>query len=172
PLGARARIPRQAKRLEAPPRERNEVLLEWIDPERVGDLELGELAVGTVGADEVLPVAAEERRRDALLGDARLVEAAEDGLGRGGVPRAGVVRGPVGRHLLGVTARAFRGAHEGRSGGGGRLGGRRGLIGALTAGHEGQARQRRREKRAAGSSPARGNGGIVGRRGYPWCASP
>ncbi len=153
-LGPGPRVPRQAEGLEPPPGERDEVLLEGIDAEGVGDLELAELAVRAVGADEELPVAAEERRGDAPVGDPRLVEAAEDRLVRGGLHRAGMVRGPVGLGLLGVAAGTLRAADEARRRGGG-LRGRGRLLGALAADREGHAGQGQPEDCEADAPRAR-----------------
>ena len=99
PVRAGPGVPRQAERLEPAVREPNEVLLERIGPEGVGDLELGRLPVRPVGPDDELPVAAEERRDDPLVRDGRLVEAAEHRLRGRGLHRPGVVGGPVGLHL-------------------------------------------------------------------------
>ena len=148
-LGPGPRVPGQAQRLEPTARERDEVLLEGIDAEGIGDLELTGLAVRPVGANEELAVAAEERRGDAPVSDSRLVEAAEDRLIRGGLDRARVVGAPVGLRLPGVAAGALRAADEGRRRGGSdrRVLGR--LVGSLAAGREDQAGERRRQDREA-----------------------
>ena len=148
------RVPCQAEGLEPTPGERDEVLLEGIDAEGVGDLELAELAVRPVGADEELPVAAEERRGDTPVADPSLVEVAEDRLIGRGLDRAGVVRGAVGLGLLGVAAGALRAADEaGWRGGGLRGRGRR--LGALAADREGHAGQRQPEDCEADAPRAR-----------------
>ena len=65
------RVPGEAERLEPAAGKRHEVLLEGLDAEGVGDLELAGLAVRTVGPNEELAVATEERRRDARGGVTR-----------------------------------------------------------------------------------------------------
>ena len=135
-LGARPRVPGQPERLEPAAGQRHEVLLQGVDAEGVGDLELGGLAVGAVGPNEELAVAAEERRRDAPVRDARLVEVAEDRLVRGGLHRAGVIGAAVGLRLLGVAAGALRAADERRGRGGGGLRSLGRLVGSLAAAAE------------------------------------
>ena len=56
----RPRVPGDRERLQAPARQFDQVLLQRIDAEGVLDLEVGELAVGSVGANEELAVAPEE----------------------------------------------------------------------------------------------------------------
>ena len=73
-----ARIPRNRQRLHPSPGKLDQVLLQRVDAERVLDLEIGELAIGAVGAYEVLAVAPEERRRHAAIREGRAIEAAED----------------------------------------------------------------------------------------------
>ena len=136
PLGPRPRVPGQPERLEPAPGERHEVLLQGVDAEGVGDLELGGLAVGAVGPNEVLAVAAEERRRAAPVGDARLIEVAEDRLVRGGLHRAVVIGATVRLRLLGVAAGALRAPDERRGRGGRGLRGLGRLVGPLAAADE------------------------------------
>ena len=155
PLGARPRVPGQAERLEPAARERHEVLLEGVDAEGVGDLELAGLAVRAVGANEELAVAAEERRRDAPVGDARLVEVAEDRLVGGGLHRAGVIGAAVRLRLLRVAADALRAADEGRGRGGRGLRGLGRLVGSLAPDREDHADERQSQDRETDEPPAR-----------------
>ena len=78
------RVPRDRERLEPAAGLRDEVLLERMDAEGVGDVEVGDGSVGSVGVDDELPVAAEEARNDAVPLELRSGEVAEHGhLGRG-----------------------------------------------------------------------------------------
>src|SRR5262249_39738190 len=110
------RVPGEAERLEAPVRKSDEVLLERIHAERVGDLEVCEVPVGTIGAHQELAVAAREGRSDAVLCGPRLVEVTEDRLLRGRLHGAIVVGAAEGLRLLRVTAGALRAADEGGRG--------------------------------------------------------
>ena len=108
------RIPGQRERLQAPARQLDQVLLQRLDAEGVLDLEVGELAVGAVGADEELAVAREEVRCNALVGELRVAEVAAHGL-RGRVLHGARVlrRGPCGV-LLRMTGLADRTAGKAR----------------------------------------------------------
>ena len=130
-LRAGPRVPGQAERLEPAVGERDEVLLQGVDTERVRDLELARLAVRALGADEELAVPAEERGGDAPVRDAGLVEAPEDGLGCGGLHRARVVGAAKGVRFLRVAVIWCRRRRSAAWPGG--LPGRSGLIGALAA---------------------------------------
>ena len=81
-LRLRARIPGDRERLHAAVGRFDQVLLQRLDAEGVLDLEVGELAVGSVGADEILPVAPEEGRRHPGVGEVRIVEVAQHACGR------------------------------------------------------------------------------------------
>ncbi len=58
--GLRARVPRDAERLQAAARKLDQVLLQGRHAEGVPDLVVGELAVGAVGVNVELLVAPEE----------------------------------------------------------------------------------------------------------------
>ena len=73
----RACVPRDAERLESSSRQGDQVLLQRLDAERVGHLELGRLSVGTVGADQEASVAPEELRGHPEVGVACAIEIAE-----------------------------------------------------------------------------------------------
>ena len=107
-------IPGHRERLQAAAWQLDEVLLQRLDAEGVLDFEVGELAVGAVGADEEFAVAFEEVRCDALVGELRVVEVAAHGL-RGRVLHCSRVlrRGPCGVLLL-VTGLAGETACEAR----------------------------------------------------------
>ena len=108
------RIPGQRERLQASARQLDQVLLQRLDAEGVLDFEVGELAVGAVGADEEPAVAREEVRCNALVGELRVAEVAAHGL-RGRVLHGARVlrRGPCGV-LLRVTGLAGRTAGKAR----------------------------------------------------------
>ncbi len=108
------RVPHHVQRLQTPPRKRNQVLLERRDAEGVGDRILVELAVGPVGPREELALPLEERRRDAVVGEAGAVEVAENRLLRRFLHREVVVRALPAALLFRVTARARIAADEGR----------------------------------------------------------
>ena len=77
----RPRIPGDRQRLIAAAGEGNQVLLQRIETEGVGDLVIGELAVRPVGAHHELVAAREEGGLDAVVAEFRVGEVAEDGLG-------------------------------------------------------------------------------------------
>ena len=99
----RARVPRHAERLQATARQLDQILLQRRQAERVLDLEVGELAVGTVGVDVVLPVAAEEGRSDTGVPELRIIEIAENRLLIGDLHREVVMRTLPGFVLGSVT---------------------------------------------------------------------
>jgi len=72
----RSRIPRNRQSLKSTAGQLDEILLQRLDAERVADLEIRELSVCTVGADEELAIALEERARRATLRDVRVAEVA------------------------------------------------------------------------------------------------
>ena len=91
-----ARVPGDRQGLQAPARERHEVLLQREPAEGVGDLELAHLAARPVGVDEIAPVAAVETGGHAEQRELGVVEIAEHGFGTGDVHRQVVVRpGPA-----------------------------------------------------------------------------
>ena len=78
----RPRIPGDRQRLVTSAGEGDQVLLQRVDAEGVGDLVVGELAVGAVGADHELVAAFEEAGFDALVPEPGVGEIAEDGRSR------------------------------------------------------------------------------------------
>ncbi len=71
-------VPRRRQRLESSFGERDEVLLQWSDAERVRDCEVTRSPVRSVGVDEELAVPSIEGLSDAAGRDFRIVEARED----------------------------------------------------------------------------------------------
>src|SRR5262249_10656483 len=118
-----ARVPGDAKRLEATAGELDQVLLQRLDAEGVLDLVVRELAVRTVGGDVVLAFALGEGRRDAGVGQFRIGEVTEDGALVRFLHRAIVVRSAPGRALFRVAGLAALAADVSR-----RLRGRLGLC--------------------------------------------
>ena len=111
-LALRAGVPGDRERLQAALRQLDEILLKRLDAEGVLHLEVGELAVRPVGADEVLAVALEEARRHAGVVEARVVEVAEHGSVVRGGHRGAVLRPTPLRVLGGVARRAGARADE------------------------------------------------------------
>ena len=138
-LRFRARVPRDAERLEPAAGHLDQVLLQRCDAERVLDLVVGGLPVGAVGADHEPAIAPEEGRRDAGMGEARVLEVAGDRPFLGRRHRDRVLRLAPPRGLRRVALRARRGADvlRGRTRRHGRLGrrGRSVLSGALPRHH-------------------------------------
>ena len=99
-------VPGNRQRLQAAAGDRDQVLLQGVDAERVGDLEVGQFAVRPVGVDEVLAVAAEEARGRALVLERGAAEVAAHRLGGGRGHRHEVVRLPPqpGRILVAADA--------------------------------------------------------------------
>ena len=71
-----ARVPCDRQRLITAAGKLDEILLQRIDAKGVLHLIVGELAVGSVGAHDVFPVALGELRFDAAMGELRVVEIA------------------------------------------------------------------------------------------------
>ena len=71
-------IPGQAERLKTAVREGDQILLQRIDAERVGNLIVLQFTVGAIGSDEVLAVFSRECGGHAEMRDAPIVEIAED----------------------------------------------------------------------------------------------
>ena len=122
-------VPADVQRLVPPAGERDEVLLQRIDAEGVGDRVFVELSVGAVGSNEELPVPLEERRRHAEVRERGVAEVAEDGLGGRLLHRAVVVRPFPPRILCRVAGSAGSAPHESRSQGQRRRGRRPGGSG-------------------------------------------
>ena len=75
------RVPRDRQCLNAPAGKVDQILLQWVNAERVADHVVVALAVGTLGVHDEPVAAANEGRRDAASLESRAIEAAED---RGG----------------------------------------------------------------------------------------
>jgi hypothetical protein len=69
-------VPSDLQRLQAPAGQGDQVLLQRRDAEGVAHLEVGQLAVGSVGADHELVAALEEAGGDALVLERGVVEVA------------------------------------------------------------------------------------------------
>jgi hypothetical protein len=100
------RIPGRIQLLQAPGRGLDKVLLQWRDPRRVFDLEVGELPVGPVRADEKASVAASKAGRDAIVRKGRIREICQDVPRFRGPPRPGVMGVAPGLGFGLVTRRA------------------------------------------------------------------
>ena len=108
----RAAVPGDGEGLVAAARQLDQVLLQRRQAEDVGHRVVREPAVRAVGADEGLPVLPVEAGRHALVGEARVVEVAEDGLLARLLHREVVVRAAPAPGLLGVALLAGAGADE------------------------------------------------------------
>ena len=102
----RAAVPRDAEGLIAPAGKLDQVLLQRLDPEGVGDPVVAQGAVWTVRPHEVLPVAREEGRGHAVLGEARVAEVPQNGLAVGRLHGQGVVGDLPQLVLLAMAPRA------------------------------------------------------------------
>ncbi len=76
-VACRSRIPCPRERLLSPSRKRNQVLLQRIDAEGVGDFELSEGSVHAIRSDDEATVLAEEERLDAEVRQGARVEPSE-----------------------------------------------------------------------------------------------
>ena len=74
------RVPRHGERLIPAAGERNEVLLQRMGAERVGDFVIVKIPIGTFRADEILFVLLEKSRRHSEVSKGCVVEVAEDGV--------------------------------------------------------------------------------------------
>ncbi len=121
----RPRVPGDPQRLHSPVGKGDQVLLQRVDAEDEGDLEVGEPAVRAVGVDEEPAVAAKEAAGDVAVGEGGAFEVAEHrgfgGLGHGQV----VVGAAPGLGLRRMAAGADRCADERGLGRAGRSGLRR-----------------------------------------------
>ena len=102
------RVPGDGETLQGASGKRRQILLERLDTERVGQLEVGEPAVGTLRVDEEPAVAPEEAGSDAEMGEGRVVEVAQDGVGGRFLHREVVVRARPRLECRSVAARARR----------------------------------------------------------------
>ena len=133
----RTRVPGDGQCLEASARQLEKVLLQWIDSERVSNLEVGELPVRSVGAHDELVVPPEELRSDPRVIEARSTEVAQyRGVGRN-LHGLRMLRAQPCAVLIGVASGTGVGAHVCRSfGRAGRRGrGRRPLHGSVPGPH-------------------------------------
>ena len=87
----RSRVPGDRQRLQTAAGKLDEVLLQRLDAEGVGDAIVGQIAVGTVRAHPELVVAPAERADDALVLEPGGVEIGENRRDRGVLPRQGVM---------------------------------------------------------------------------------
>ena len=101
-----AGIPRHYKALHSTVRKWNQVLLQRIDSEGVGEIEVLRLAVGAIGANVKLAVLLEEAGSHAVFRKVCVVEVSQDGGIVGHLHRLGVVRRSPGLHLLRMALRA------------------------------------------------------------------
>ena len=88
----RPAVPGDPERLQPSARHRDQVLLQRIDPERVGDWIFMQSAVGAVGADHELVAVAEEGGCDPEMLQLRASEITKHGCRGGGLHRQRVVR--------------------------------------------------------------------------------
>ena len=96
--GLRTRIPGDRQRLQTAARKFDQILLQRLDTERVLDVEVRELPVRAVGADDETLVATRERRLHACIRNPRVVELALHGLRARALHRARMLRSlPRGR---------------------------------------------------------------------------
>src|SRR5258705_5569960 len=79
-FGVRTAVPGDTKRLQSPAGKFDQVLLQRRDSKCVSDLELGELAVGTVGADSELVIALGEGAGNVAVSEFRVSEIAQHGI--------------------------------------------------------------------------------------------
>ena len=164
-LAGRARVPRDAQRLEAAPGKLQEVLLQGIDAEGVGDPVLLQRAVRPVGADQVPAVAAGERRGHAVLRERRAVEVAPDGARVGRQHGQGVIGAlpPLGLGRRGTRRRPGRRRRRGR-----RRHGRRGRWRGLGGGAVAAAKKPRRRQEPQPEQPGHhAHARILAERGGP-----
>ena len=108
----RAAVPRDAERLKAPAWHGNQVLLQRIDAERIGDLVIMQRAVGAVRAHHELVACARERGDDAEVIELRIGKIAKDRGRRGSLHRLGVVGLLPARGFRCMTCRADLATYE------------------------------------------------------------
>jgi hypothetical protein len=103
----RAAVPGDAERLQPAVGKFDQVLLQRIDAEGVGDAIVVQRAVGAVGADEEVVAAAEEGRGDAGVAECRIGEVAEHRRRRRRLHGEIVMRAAVELRFSGMTGRAL-----------------------------------------------------------------
>src|SRR5712691_174623 len=96
-------IPGDGKCLHATIREFYEVLLQWIDAERVLDFKDRQIAVGAVSLNDELPIFLEKARMHAVIFETRVVKIAKHGFG-GRMLHGMLVLGGVPQVCFGVVA--------------------------------------------------------------------
>ena len=152
-LRLRPAVPGDGEGLVAAARQLDQVLLQRHEAEDVGDRVVRRPAVGPVGADEGLPVLAEEARGQAVVDEPRVVEVAEHRPLVRRLHREVVVRAAPAPRLLGVAllarADADVGEREGRD---------RGLPGGRQP--EDHRRRRRDERESHQQQQATTGGGL------------
>jgi hypothetical protein len=121
PRSSGSRIPGNRQRLVAPAGEGNQILLQRVEAEGVGDLVVRKLAVGAVGADHELVATLEEGGLDAVLPELDVGEVTEHARGVGLLHRQLVMGTRPGLEFRLVAGLAGLGADVG----GGRAGRRR-----------------------------------------------
>jgi hypothetical protein len=110
---ARPRVPRDAERLQSARRERDQILLQRIHPERIRDGKIRERTIRAVRAHHEAAALPEEPCRDAAAHEVHIVEVAEHrGIG-GELHRAVVVRAAPRARRRSVTGHARRDADVG-----------------------------------------------------------
>ena len=113
----RPAVPRDPERLIAPARKGDQILLQRIDAEGIGDLVIMQRPVRPFGARHEGIAIAAECRRDAVMIEARAIEVAEHGRRRRLLHRLRMMRASPAFHLIRVATRAGGGADEGRRSG-------------------------------------------------------
>ena len=102
----RPAVPGDAERLQPLTGKSDQVLLQRIDAESVGDRIVVQCAIGAAGADHELVAIAEEDSRDPKMVERRVGEVTEHRCRRRGLHCQGMVRALPGIELRGVTAGA------------------------------------------------------------------
>jgi hypothetical protein len=158
-LAGGPRVPGDAESLQAPPGERNQVLLERLDAEGVRDLELAPLALGVRCAHEQAPIASFETEVFVPVPEGGLRGVRQYGVVVGDLHGEVVVRAAPASRLVGVAAGASLAADVGglRRLGGGRGGSRgRDRSRRFTAGERREERDQRKAEAGARWRVARG----------------
>lgn len=107
-LGSGAGIPGNVEGLEPPPRQGQQVLLEWIHAQGVAHREIRRLAIGPFGTDQVVFTASEKTHPAATLHEPDIIKVPQHISGSGGLLGPGMVGRFPGRRSCRVTAQARR----------------------------------------------------------------
>ena len=110
-------VPGDGQVLQASAGKRREVLLQRLDPQNVGQLEVGRSSVRALGVHEEPVAPPEEPGGDAVVGEGVVVEVAEDRLGRRDLHGEVVVRAGPGVELGPVAVGAVGVGHVCHAGG-------------------------------------------------------